>query len=213
MDQPAMLQFRSRPEIDPHASLEEQVAGLRMLILTTPPGTPISAYQISPALADYVLKHMNRGLGHGNRHFRPAKIKELVEAIKRNAFVVTGDTIKFGAFSERELDQGMGQLDGQNRFSAIAQAGKIVTSYVAFGIDPRAFAFMDVGANRTGGDTFVTYGVPNPAATATTTRWLKIVENFQPPAPPNRGLSLTNEELWKYYSANVIKERCSNRSK
>jgi hypothetical protein len=204
------------PELDPEAPLEEQIATLRLLIVTTPPGSPAKLYRISPALAGWILKNLNLGKGYGNRRFRPRKIAELIDAIKRGYFIVTGDTIKFGQFEEGALAKGMGLLDGQNRLSAIAQAGRIVATYIVFGIDSNAFRYIDVGAIRTGGDTFVTYGVAKAGPVSAATRWLKIFEQHQPPEPPNRGLSMTNDELWKYYENGIDQERlqsCVDRAK
>lgn len=187
------------PEIDPEAPLETQVEVLKQLIVTTPPLSPIKLYTISPELADWVLKNLHRVLGHGNRSQRRAKIAKMISAIHRGFFTVTADTIKFGAFELHEVEAGMGMLDGQNRLAAIAEGGRPVASYVAFGVDRDAFRHMDIGAGRTGGDTFKIYGEVHADKIAGATRWLKILDDWHAPAPPDRGLSFTNEELWEHF--------------
>lgn len=204
---PAGASYSFTPELDPEAPLDEQVETLKLLIVTTPPLAPAKVYLISPELADWTLKNLHRVLGHGNRSQRRTKINTMISAIRRGLFPVTGDTIKFGAFDEGEVTNGMGLLDGQNRLIAIAEGGRPVATYIVFGIDRDAFRNMDIGAGRTGGDTFKVYGETYPGKLSGATRWLRILDDWRPPAPPARGLGFTNEELWDYFRKRVDAER------
>lgn len=196
-------QIRQTPELDPQAALEEQITTLRLLIVTTPALTPARVHEISPRLAEHVVMNLNRG----NRHLKPLKIQQLSDAISRGWWSVTGDTIKFGRFTADQLDQGKGLLDGQNRLSAIALSGRSVLSYIAFGIDSDVFPRIDIGARRSAGDTFGTKGVSDPGLISRATRWLRILEGTAWGEVPDRGLSLTPDELWDHYSKKVRRTR------
>ena len=97
---------------------------------------------ISPPDAEKMLGTMAT-----NRTVSESKMWEYAFIMDKGGWVLNGETIKFDQFGRL--------FDGQHRLRACIAAGKPFRSYVVRGIDdPRAFATVDVGKNRTAGDVF-----------------------------------------------------------
>lgn len=113
------------------------------------PVTPVSIEVIDPPTAKRYLAAMVQ-----NRSQVDAKIIEYAVAMDQGRWSLNGETIKFNA---------AGQLiDGQNRLQACLLADKSFETYVIRGLeDPRAFATIDVGKNRTHTDVLTIAGIPN----------------------------------------------------
>lgn len=111
--------------------------------------TPVSIETISTSKAQQYLSTMV-----ANRSPVDAKIIEYAVAMDQDRWALNGETIKFNS---------QGQLiDGQNRLRACILADKPFTTYVVRGLDdPRAFATIDVGKNRTHTDVLTIAGIPN----------------------------------------------------
>lgn len=96
--------------------------------------------EITPELASEWLETRNTH----NRRKKVARIKELVSDIKSGEWTVTADHIAFDTNGTLQ--------NGQNRLSAIAEAGIPVWAVVACGMPPRSFDVTDTGSKRTLGD-------------------------------------------------------------
>jgi hypothetical protein len=177
------------PLIDAAMSVAEQVQVLDELIQTTPLGSPSVVLEFQPDLARVVLETRNRN----NRNVRPGKIRQFVDALTNDCWMLTGDTIKFGINGEL--------LDGQNRLRACLTSGVSLRTHVVFGIDPDAFTVLDSGAKRTMGDTFKVAKVPNAPLAAKAVRWIIIAAN----AKIDRGLTINNADLFDHYQKRVNK--------
>lgn len=175
--------------IDPNAPLSQQVKFLSDLIRNPPENSRVIT--ITPDLAAWILTDLNTH----NRSKRPAKIKRFSEAMERDGFLLTGDTIKFS--------RGGLLIDGQNRLSACVRYGKRFRSHVVFGIDDRAFTVIDANAVRNNPDTMKIAGVTHPQLAAQAIRWIIICGND----PLDRGRSIDNDELLKYYITRIDKDR------
>ena len=171
-------------------ALTEQLRVLEELITTTPEDSPSVVLWITPELAHEVLEKRN----NNNRDARPAKIKRFAGHLTDAAWVLSGDTIKFGTNGEL--------LDGQNRLRAIVLSGVPMKTHVVFAIDPVAFKSLDTGTVRTGGDTFKVARVPNAEIAGKATRWLMIFES------PNmdRGISVANADLFEHFQKRLNKD-------
>lgn len=82
-------------------------------------------------LAQSILEDRNSK----NRRQKPKQQERIAVALKRERFGLTGATIVFS--SEGQL------LDGQNRLAAVVRTGIPMTTFVAFGVNPKAFALID----------------------------------------------------------------------
>lgn len=175
--------------IDPESTPEKQVSNLKSLIKDPPQNSRILT--VTPELAQWVLENLN----NNNRRHRPAKIKAWSEVMRCGGWILTGDTLKFGR-------SGM-LLDGQNRLKACLRSGVAFKTYVAFGIEDRAFDVIDTNSVRTNSDTFQIAGVEYHRIVAPAVRWLMIYEND----PMDRGLSFDNATLYSYYRASIDAEQ------
>jgi hypothetical protein len=170
--------------------LVEQIKVLDELIATTPPNSPTVVLTLSVALIQHILENRN----NHNRKARRAKIKRFAADMSNGFWMLTGDTVKFGANGEL--------LDGQNRLRAAMTSGAPLTTHVVFGIDPVAFKFLDSGTVRTGGDTFMVAGVPNAEIAGKATRWLLIFDDPK----MERGVTVANADLFEHYTKRVNKD-------
>lgn len=156
----------------------DRVKDLEHLIKLAPEQSRVMEFD--PELAEYVLTRMN----DGNRPMKPGIIRSYARAMNAGHWGLTGDTIKFGTNSQL--------LDGQNRLAAVRRSGVTMRTHVVFGIEPKLFANMDIGKNRTPADVLHIAGVAYAPQTAATVRWLKILNSEN---PGDRGAKFSNDEL------------------
>lgn len=175
--------------IDPNAPLDQQIKYFSDLIQKPPENSRVITF--TPDLAAWILTELNTH----NRSKRPAKIKRFADAMERDEFLLTGDTIK--------LSRAGLLADGQNRLSACVQSGKRFRTHVVFGIDDRAFTVIDANAVRNNPDTMKIAGITYPRIAAQAVRWLIICDDN----PLDRGRAIENAELLKYFSSKVDKDR------
>jgi hypothetical protein len=169
-------------KIVPSGSFKDQLEILHSLIRDPPTNSRVMEF--SPKLAEYVLAELNPS----NRPTKPAKIKKYAQDLSTGMWGLTGDTVKFGADGFLK--------DGQNRLGACVRTGHSLTTHVVFGIDPKLFARMDIGKNRSGADVLFIAGVSYANHVAAAVRWLLILTSGD---PSDRGAQFSNEELLAAY--------------
>lgn len=92
-------------------------------------------------------------LNFGNRRISRAWLQRLKRIIERGRFLLVHQA---GAFDTN------GYLrDGQHRLLAVAETGIAIDMPFAFGVDPAAFAAMDVGMRRSGAQSLELDGIKN----------------------------------------------------
>jgi hypothetical protein len=186
--------------IDPNAPIEQQIETLKLLIKDPPENSRIIVY--SPALADFILKELNKTASGkpSNRKFKPVRIKRYGDVMAAEEWALTGDTIKFSKHAKR-------LLDGQNRLAGCARSGKPFRSHTVFGIDDAAFASIDSNTVRTNTDTLYVYGVPNSSLVTPGVRWVKLHREAEAGEDPDRGDQLTNPVALEFYKTEIDQER------
>ena len=92
---------------------------------------------ITPAMAGIMLER-NR---ENNRPIVKAAVAQYARAIKEGRWTITSQGIGFD--SKGHL------FDGQHRLTAVIEADRPITTWVAFGLDPDNFAHVDRGRVRT----------------------------------------------------------------
>lgn len=88
-----------------------------------------------------------------NRRVRARQVAKFAADMTEGRWALTGAPVQFA--TDGRL------LDGQHRLHAIVQSGATVDLFVVRGLDPRAQAFMDVGAKRTLADQLLLGGHRN----------------------------------------------------
>lgn len=122
--------------------------------MKTKRSTPTSdIITVTPAIAQEFLM-----LNDNNRPIRKERVENYLDQMKKGLWDVQNDDICFD--TEGKL------MNGQHRLSAVIKFGKPVEMGVKFGLNPRTFAIMDQGGNRTGGDIFAISGIKNGNAKA-----------------------------------------------
>lgn len=94
---------------------------------------------VTPEMAETWL-----GMNVGNRKIRHSQVATLMTALKRGEWVETHQGIAF--------DTSGVLVDGQHRLIAIRDSGVSAKLMVNFGVDPKAFMAIDIGANRSFSD-------------------------------------------------------------
>lgn len=131
----------------------------KKMTMTNRKATPSSKIMtITPAIAqEFLLKNTN------NRPLRKERIDYYLDQMRKGLWLVQNDDICF--------DWDGNLINGQHRLSAVVKLGKPIDMGVKFGLHPRTFAIMDVGANRSAGDIFSISGVSNGNAKAAITKF------------------------------------------
>jgi hypothetical protein len=139
---------------------------------------------VSPELAQAILNKYNVE----NRPLKWHRIRQLITAIKEGRWMLTGENIKFSSAARL--------LDGQNRLSAIAEAGTTVQTHFMFGLPDKAFAVIDTGSSRTAGDILSMAKVPQHTTAAHIVGWIYTLQN----TPGRRHtLPLSPQEILELY--------------
>lgn len=95
-------------------------------------------FEITPELAERMLER-----NHHNRPIRQSVVAHYVNEIIRGHWLTSSQGIAF--------DWNGVLRDGQHRLRAIVEAQCPVSSFVAFGLDPKAVDFIDTGTRRSVG--------------------------------------------------------------
>lgn len=115
------------------------------------PDLSVELVMITPEIAEAWLdKNIN------NRRILPRYLKLYTRDMKKNAWMLTGETIIFS------WDGNL--LNGQTRLKACVASGCSFPSLVVYGIDPRAQMAMDSGKARTGADVLAFLGIDKQRA-------------------------------------------------
>ena len=174
----------SKSPIDPDAPIAEQIKSLEALIH----GPKKAAHWITWSAS--LSRHVINKLSQRNRTMKPSRIKRYAKAMTDGAFLDDGETIKFG-------ESGF-LRDGQNRMAACSRSGAQFESLTVFGVREDAFAVMDTGKPRNGGDVLHITGKPNPVSRASAIRWHII---FTGPAPTKFGQDLSPSDILEAQAA------------
>lgn len=118
---------------------------------TVPPFAEIMS--IDPDLAGHML-----GCGRKNRDLRASRIRFYAHEITAEQWCLNGQTIIFS--SDGSL------IEGQHRLQAIIVAGKAITTFVVFGVDPSVFDTIDTNMPRALADVFTEHGEDNTKSLA-----------------------------------------------
>jgi len=120
----------------------------------------------TPELSAYILEKYNAG----NRPKRTKNIQLWAEAMRNDAWGLTGQTLIFSRKPYR-------LLDGQHRLLACITAGVPFRSFAVFNISPDQFSLIDSGARRNNADVLSIAGAKDPATMAAALRWSTNYEN------------------------------------
>lgn len=121
--------------------------------------------RFTPELAQYILEKYNAG----NRPKRTKNIQQWADAMKSDAWGLTGQTIIFSKKPYR-------LLDGQHRLLASILAEAPFRSFAVFGIDGNQFALIDSGSRRNNADVLSIAGAKDPSTMAAALRWSSMFE-------------------------------------
>lgn len=102
--------------------------------------------KITPGLADHILK-----FNPDNRKLKPVKQGQYATDICAGQWKLNGETVivaKDGFLN-----------DGQNRLTAVVEAGLPIDTFIAFGVERETRTTVDQGAARTAGDYLAMLGV------------------------------------------------------
>lgn len=131
--------------------------------LANPPATS-RIIDIDPESAAIILEERNKG----NRPPKPNKVQQFAADMIKDAWGLTGDTLKFAPDGRL--------LDGQNRLAAGVRAGKSFKTHVVFGIDPALFGRMDIGKPRNPADVLHIAGYKYASTLASALRWAYLLD-------------------------------------
>src|SRR6185437_3150702 len=145
---------------------------------------------VTPAMADELLRR-NEGEDYRNRTLSAGTLEKYINEMKRG-WKLTGETII--------LSKSGRLLNGQHRLHACIAAGIAFQTFVVFGVEDDAFAFMDVGRKRTAGDIFSIHGVTAANKMASATFWIWKYHNTKMNTPA-AGASPTPDQLYDYYTS------------
>lgn len=168
-----------------HVVRESFESKLREWIKNPPPNS--MTLDITPSMAADMLKFNDR-----NRPLSAPTIARNVREMESGRFHWTRLPIIFS-------DAGR-LIDGQHRLIACVKSGVTIKSDVVFGAPDEAFAFIDVGKKRSGGDIFAIKGVENAnLVAAATLKMVAILELW--PRSVSKNPRLTVSEVYERFLA------------
>lgn len=145
---------------------------------------------VTPELADKML-----AFNQHNRRMSKAHELNLRRDMESDEFILTHQGVAF--------DTNGVLLDGQHRLTAISQSGKTLILFVFVGIDPRAFAYIDIHRKRSSRDVLEMDSAPNAAVLGSVVRMVYLVDNYEVSEWMRAGIN--NRTVSAMYSAD--KER------
>lgn len=153
--------------------------------LTTPSQWPETKTVImTPAASAMVLEKMN----NHNRRPSPSRVAYFEHVVEAGEFGCTHQGIA--------IDTNGDLIDGQSRLQAFVNTKKNVVVQVSIGMDPRTFAQVDTGSNRSGRDTAYIMGEIHPAEMAAATKMLIHIDDHGPEAHTRaRKARISNDKL------------------
>jgi len=185
-----MLDMLSRKQEPKFSSGNSKVSSGKKIswLIEQAPSEPVRMI-ITPEIATAMLQYNT-----DNRPVSESNVDRLASEIAKGAWMETPVPVIFS-------DKGR-LIDGQHRLQAVLKSGLAIESWVAFGAKDEAFAVIDTGRKRTGGDVFAIHGVPNSNAMAATTKWLHVYLNNRSAAggvSGGSGAQVTNVDLYAFY--------------
>lgn len=126
----------------------QNTARLREVTLEHPMhrGVTIEVVTVTPDLATEWL-----GANHGNRNQRPKAIGAYARDIENDAWLFTGESIKFD-WNDR-------LIDGQHRLEAVVKTGLSIQTLVVRNLDPAVQGVIDTAAKRSAANALQFAGV------------------------------------------------------
>lgn len=143
---------------------------------------------VTPAMADELLRR-NEGEDYRNRALSAGTLEKYTNEMKRG-WKLTGEAII--------LSKSGRLLNGQHRLHACIAAGIAFQTFVVFGVEDDAFAFMDIGRKRTAADIFSIHGVKDANKMASATFWIWKYHNTKM-SNPDAGKGPTPDQLYDFY--------------
>jgi hypothetical protein len=156
---------------------------LRWLIQNPPRDS--ERFRITPMMAEAMLAWNDR-----NRPTSESTVRKYAELMSAGRWHYTGEAI---IFSHQRL------IDGQHRLAACVASGVPFDALVVFGAPDEAFAFIDVGKARTGGDVFAINGVPNSRCMAAAVSWVLAYESDRFGFIGKGSLAIDHADLFENY--------------
>lgn len=141
---------------------------------------------ITPTKAEQYLKTNNN-----NRPLNEKRKSTLAIAMSKGDWDFNGDAIRF--------DQNGVLLDGQHRLSAVIASGVTIKTMVVYGLPPKVFDTIDVGATRTAADVLSISGENNAHVLASTAR---LGFMWEKTGAPSSYYNPTNREIERYIDEN-----------
>jgi hypothetical protein len=126
--------------------------------------TKIWSILVTPELATYLLSK-----NKGNRPFNQANLQELKNQATSGLWREISDSIKI-TYEDQVIN-------GQHRLKVIEDLKMPLSLRIETNVDPTIFTVIDTGRKRSGVDTLAIKHVENASVTATTVRFLKLMEN------------------------------------
>lgn len=140
--------------------------------------------KITPAKASEWLKR-----NQSNRPLKPRAIDRYAQAMKRGAWKLNGESIKFNCNGR--------MIDGQNRLNAVIKSGCTIESYVVRGLPDDAFDTIDQGVTRSLADVLHRNLHKNCVALASAIRWMVIIRDREKYKVLSMSMDSSLEELAK----------------
>lgn len=153
--------------------------------------------KITPELAAIYLKKNT-----SNRPIRGNTVKAYASEIKRGAWVVNGEAIKFD--TDGKL------IDGQHRLNAVIMAGISIDSLVVRGINHQAFDTLDVGAKRSAKDVLSLSGHKNCATLAAAAKILFLFKKTSKFNLHRTDIVVTNRDILEFCEQRSLLEICAS---
>jgi len=158
----------------------------------------IKLVSVNPALAKQWLKN-TADSGFSQRNAQLSVINKYAAEMSAGTWYEdTADVIRTCTFNGRAFVV----LDGQHRLHAIVKSGITQKTFVATGVPPEAFKYVDVGATRTLQHMMVANGWENPQALSVVAKQLYRQDIGQDPSYTAAGMSLSPGTLLEWVEEN-----------
>lgn len=171
-------------QISSDLPVDEQIDNLNSLIKNPPQNSRV--VEITPEVAQYILENLNIG----NRPLKKERIKDYAADMMKGNWSLTNATLAFGADGYLK--------DGQNRLTACVRSNKPFMTHAIFGIDPKSFVHMDIGAKRSHGDVFHIIGAKYPLHTGSVIRYIMA---YDAGLTTTRNIRSNNDDLRSFYNS------------